>query len=61
MTVRCCVCRHTDDLEPVGDGSPLQGIGTELRCSDRDACRQRVRDVVRAHQALAEMCDDKSS
>lgn len=47
---RCCLCHNTRfDLEP----SELPGSG--FQCIDREACKQRVKDIVSAHKAFAEL------
>lgn len=46
--MRCCVCRHQEDLRVTTD---LPGSG--WRCIDRDACRQRVHDILTQHRQLA--------
>lgn len=51
--IRCCLCRRRAercDLEVAGY---LPGTG--YRCVDRDACAQRVRDIVSAHKGWAEI------
>jgi hypothetical protein len=57
---RCCLCR-----EPLGnpicraaytlERTDLPGTG--YRCTDHDACRQRVRATIAAHVGLAEVCE----
>lgn len=48
---RCCLCRNIAwaSLER----TDLPGSG--YRCSDRDACRERVKSIVSAHVGLAEV------
>lgn len=69
-TTRCCLCRQTeekrwvdyDDGHAGGYPHPCSTLeragrdGTRYRCIDRTACRARVRDIVRAHQQLGEVC-----
>lgn len=57
MIHRCCLCRSTTRLQPVPLDSALHDDHTPRQwCTDRDACRQRVRDIVAANVGLGEMC-----
>jgi hypothetical protein len=51
---RCCLCRQRGALGIELKPTALPGSGG--RCRDAIACRQRVRDIVAAHQGLAEVC-----
>jgi hypothetical protein len=56
---RCCLCRvnpaetYRDVLEP----TDLPG---GWRCLDRHACSDRIRSLIDAHKAFADICDDVS-
>jgi hypothetical protein len=53
---RCCLCRMTL-AESYGELEPTTLPGTGYRCTDHDACRQRVRATIAAHVGLAEVCE----
>ena len=54
MTVRCCLCRLADDnVHGYLESTDLPGSG--YRCSDHDACAQRVRDIVSAHVQFSQI------
>lgn len=54
---RCCLCRHIGwaSLER----TKLPGSG--YRCSNHDACRCRVAEIVSMHRAFAEICEPDDS
>lgn len=54
--IRCCLCRMpgtAPEKRVILERTDLPGTG--WRCTDHDACRQRVRDVVAAHVGLGEV------
>jgi hypothetical protein len=58
---RCCLCRYAPPKAPAlrsgGELAPTDLPGTGWRCTDHDACRQRVRATIAAHVGLAEVCE----
>lgn len=52
--LRCCICHDRDTSLEVTTDLP----GSGFRCTDHDACRRRVHDIVTAHKALATACAD---
>lgn len=51
--IRCCLCRdHSNAMI-----EPTDLPGTGWRCTDHDACRQRVRATIAAQVGLAEVCE----
>lgn len=57
--IRCCLCRRRIVANGVAliDIEPTNLPGTGWRCTDHDACRQRVAEIVAAHVGLAEVCE----
>jgi hypothetical protein len=57
---RCCLCRELP-ADPLRHGTwPLEPTdlpGSGYRCIDHDACQVRVREIVKAHTGLAEVCE----
>jgi hypothetical protein len=54
---RCCLCRNAV-IEPGSlERTDLPG---GWRCSDRHACSDRIRSLIDAHKAFADICDDVS-
>jgi imidazolonepropionase-like amidohydrolase len=56
---RCCLCRESEGGMNRASNKlePTDLPGTGWRCTDHDACRQRVRATIAAHVGLAEVCD----
>ena len=52
---RCCLCRFTV-RQAGGFLEPTKLPGSGYRCTDHDACAERVREIVRAHVGLGEVC-----
>lgn len=53
--IRCCLCREV--MRSVPDFEPTDLPGTGWRCTDHEACRERVRATIAAHIGLAEVCE----
>lgn len=52
--IRCCLCRERYvDTGDVVERTDLPGTG--WRCTDREACADRVKAIVSAHRAWAEI------
>lgn len=54
--LRCCLCgdRERRGKEVTLEPTTLPG---GWRCTDRDACTERVRGIVAAHVGLGEVCE----
>lgn len=54
--IRCTLCRQASYDECDDDLEPTDLPGSGYRCTDHDACRERVRGIVAAHVGLGEVC-----
>lgn len=57
LVIHCCLCRAPRWTFGDNNLEPTDLPGTGYRCIDHDACAERVREIVSAHQGLAEVCE----